>query len=1776
MKNRRGVTLIMVAAVLAILAALGTGFYTMTLMATRSAVHYSDSVRGEMMAQAGIQYAIAGLRTQAFKKTEDPTDPWYMVDYLHGAAKGISFPDSPLLHDGIDNDSDGIVDNLDEINTDRTKNLPYSRSLANTAAGSSDRFTLSVSDAASKINVNAGDNLAVMLDNLCRVIGPPLVAANLDAIQPRRWAVEADPTDPMVPLYQTALNINDIAANNDIYYTMTDAAGTVVTNGAGLPITGRPMRGPDGVAIYGDGYAIAGYRARHGAFQNPEDIKAALTYVERNGTSAPDDPLEILEIEVKYAAILDHITTSSWVDTNTVCVGKFEWIHVDTGANKTYAIDRDKSWIIDDLVNDPLNLRGSLRGCYLSIMNGHGAGQLRRILTNGIDWIQVENPLPLPQPGQPPGPAETGFAVTPGPISSYMIVSNEEAMLMDVNGKQLPYSYPDNPPPPGTLSFPMIDQTKADGTLVPNPKMDYSLHPLCIHRAPVNVNTATDKVLEALFLGINVQHGHPLALGTDADVDLLRTKWKIADPNNVQPYLLTPAGLKRIPAASGKVVLNRGWGVGTNLVPLPPPGYDVAYLDNYGNLGVPNYLVGNPAGTMTEAHELAYRIIMARQRDPLPLPPAPQYIDPLTGGPTPTNTGLLRGPFKTYDDLYSRVIKPWDDVRFANGFVAGVYHAARLANMLMANFNSNTDILKFNPNIEWIDRWSRNFTEQEPVMVFGSNPPGTVNTTDVPAADPITASSSPIYTAYADPFAHGWTGAPTPPIKSSQKDGGGNYIAGAYITRSFRYKSDEMIDKTDLNRSTTEFSFDSNGIYEIVSTGQVAKAGEVLAERKLAAQVKVYDVWRETTQEQFVHGTISAAVGNRNDPGKTSKQLSCTGQLARDASGFVEAKGLVTLPEPLLPLKARIVDANGKPNPRNFEAVSGILLGQTAPGNSRPLDAFGRLRQNPYDGGANPIDIPDVLANRILPACYDGQIVLSTNTSSYDPSTGPNGDADTFLASFDGDLDTATCQGNGREQAKWPYSAVPDGTGTFTYTGEGYKHRCVDSIGLLGVLNDNLIASDPGIPLVKNLFTDPYVTFKNWVTDKTNVRWIYPFYGISTALMPMTMGSNLESPSYWNNVTLRMGSLRTDGAYLSAPGVSGNTSTIKYLFSPSKTAVQSSPKSWVVPRHTKLNFQPDSPTGNDVTMWAKTTWHHDDMRNHEFFNPGNSAHNGQCVAYYFQKMGQYKWCSVDTSSIGHCGNRRELNDFFTMLMFQPDSGYGSSIHGGYAGVASSTKPTQSGYHVQPFRWSYLGFRANYDTQLPSPEGIGPKGLLTGSPGDWQDTSSAFTELHYVRPFIDTDLYPETVSTNWTGATPQGLQYRWGYRGNSSVSQTSVWGWVPNANPPYQGWYWIPSQNPPMTVGDARDVVYALEKANGSVSPPPPDTSIPSITDPNPDCAGINNSRAGEGQDVKWVWADPYGSIAPDPDNKTYSLKSFGINNLNFGNPQYNVPFVSNGNNGSNQLYWHYRNMPEDGTYAVIDELKISSRDHALQDQGPDWSTLPGGEPKDRVSREMQLSRYYLPPNPGTRADPSKGGPPTFISQTLLQSLKGSDKLKDTQKVAVVRVSWNVFTPRFMCEYKVPGNFPPQLIKGPFDYDKYNDDTLLSPMPGYEYSVNRPPASAYANKNVPAQSGRGVEVELLQGAGGAAIVLGPNVTFTDPAAINSLGTPDFPVWCLPSDLHYRVRFLYPVDPLVDPSVQGNNPIVDASKQYLLDTPVFDDISVTYFMPPRILAFREVTE
>ncbi|MEI6236853.1 MAG: hypothetical protein WCT04_27655, partial [Planctomycetota bacterium] len=520
-----------------------------------------------------------------------------------------------------------------------------------------------------------------------------------------------------------------------------------------------------------------------------------------------------------------------------------------------------------------------------------------------------------------------------------------------------------------------------------------------------------DKVLIALFLGIDIQHGHPMAIGTQSDVNLYRQPafgaWNIPDftVNNPaghdQEYVIpTFAGIKRIPQDTGMLQLNCKYDE------MPGTSAELSrnrYLHNYGGLtGSLDFVSGG--GDMTEAHELAYRIIQARQRSVdgtgIVLASTVDDPDPTTADKDTNFPGYNRGPFKSWDDFYFRVVRPWDDIRSygdpadsgrntipysGNPGVTRSKEKVSVARMIMAHFNSNTDLLKFNPNIEWVDRWGRNFTELEPVLVYDNGTPlwipGDAN--------------------------HMWA------YQSNRTKIADSIYKGAYSVRSYRYKSDEMIDKSDLNRSTTEFCFHSNGVYEIVSTGQLMKDGAIRAERKSRSVVKIYDIWHETTQSQFARGRFDAPGG------MGSVGTNRSGSITRDAYNINTRMPLTTQPEALVPLAYQL---NKKP--KDLDVVDRTT--QTG------RDCFGVDKQN--------ANMPDSVANLTLPAQYDGQIVLATNTLD---STGDN---TTFLASFNGDLDTDTAKGNGREQAKTPGNK---------------QYRVVDTIGLLGALNDTQIDFDP-------------------------------------------------------------------------------------------------------------------------------------------------------------------------------------------------------------------------------------------------------------------------------------------------------------------------------------------------------------------------------------------------------------------------------------------------------------------------------------------------------------------------------------------------------------------------------------------------------------------------------------------------------------------------------------------------------------------------------------------
>src|SRR6185369_3246093 len=74
---------------------------------------------------------------------------------------------------------------------------------------------------------------------------------------------------------------------------------------------------------------------------------------------------------------------------------------------------------------------------------------------------------------------------------------------------------------------------------------------------------------------------------------------------------------------------------------------------------------------------------------------------------------------------------------------------------------------------------------------------------DPTPATPLLATSRPVFSCEAATNTN--RGAQV--VRQGNLAGGNtDPEAGCYVTRSFRYRSDELIDKSDLNRSTTEFA----------------------------------------------------------------------------------------------------------------------------------------------------------------------------------------------------------------------------------------------------------------------------------------------------------------------------------------------------------------------------------------------------------------------------------------------------------------------------------------------------------------------------------------------------------------------------------------------------------------------------------------------------------------------------------------------------------------------------------------------------------------------------------------------------------------------------------------------------------------------------------------------------------------------------------------------------------------------------------------------------------
>jgi len=83
-------------------------------------------------------------------------------------------------------------------------------------------------------------------------------------------------------------------------------------------------------------------------------------------------------------------------------------------------------------------------------------------------------------------------------------------------------------------------------------------------------------------------------------------------------------------------------------------------------------------------------------------------------------------------------------------------------------------------------------------------------------------------------------------------------------------------------------------------------------------------------------------------------------------------------------------------------------------------------------------------------------------------------------------------------------------------------------------------------------------------------------------------------------------------------------------------------------------------------------------------------------------------------------------------------------------------------------------------------------------------------------------------------------------------------------------------------------------------------------------------------------------------------------------------------------------------------------------------------------------------------------------------------------------------------------------------------------------------------------------------------------FTNPSLQNSLGTAGGQFRVNSGQLRYRVRFKYPIDYFVRTAYGSSDTTINQKDHYIIDTPVFDDVSVLYFPKMRILDYREVFE
>lgn len=95
----------------------------------------------------------------------------------------------------------------------------------------------------------------------------------------------------------------------------------------------------------------------------------------------------------------------------------------------------------------------------------------------------------------------------------------------------------------------------------------------------------------------------------------------------------------------------------------------------------------------------------------------------------------------------------------------------------------------------------------------------------------------------------------------------------------------KYVDKTDLLSYTTEVTFGPTGYFEIESLGLVIENGQTVASKKVSAIVKIFDIIRDTTQEDFMKGSINYPAGDYITSNGKTLQIYPESHLTKQAAG---------------------------------------------------------------------------------------------------------------------------------------------------------------------------------------------------------------------------------------------------------------------------------------------------------------------------------------------------------------------------------------------------------------------------------------------------------------------------------------------------------------------------------------------------------------------------------------------------------------------------------------------------------------------------------------------------------------------------------------------------------------------------------------------------------------------------------------------------------------------------------------------------------------------------